>query len=301
MQLILYLEKKEFREEDTINLLSATFIHSSSYLLLIKKENKEEYERAKKEILEFLVKNNSNYFRSKKDEINQYLCDLKDYLRSYLGSLGMVREIEMRLSNRGIFGVNSTFGQIPFEVGLYMHPYFNIPYIPASSIKGAVSNAYYNLLISKGSNNNEAMKECKKIFGNEYFAGLISFTDALPIKEGENGYILYPDIINPHYKNVKNEIEVSPVPLIHLTVAPGTIFKFFVYIRKERKTKKELREIKFIKKGEISKGPNDVAEKPEPRMESLGYIDLAILYSLALGIGAKTSLGYSSFEVIKYE
>jgi hypothetical protein len=45
----------------------------------------------------------------------------------------------------------------------------------------------------------------------------------------------------------------------------------------------------------------EIAERPEPRIDSLGYIDLAILYGLALGVGAKTSLGYSSFEVIRYE
>jgi len=296
----LYSKEVEFKENESINLLSVAIAHGSHLLIRKgelksgdeeKEREKEGYERDKREFLEFLVKNGSEYFKSKKNEIEQYLNDLKGYLELYLKGLGVVREVEMRLSNRGVFGVGSMFGQIPFEVGLYMHPYFNVPYIPASSIKGAIRSAYNNLKAANAEKWKES-KEDKEIFGDEYSAGLIGFTDALPIELGENGYVLYPDIINPHYKEAKNEMDVSPNPVIYLTVAPGTVFKFFIYIIKERENKGKKREVRFGK---------DIAEKPKPEIESLGYIDLAILYGLTLGVGAKTSLGYSSFEVIKYE
>jgi CRISPR-associated protein Cmr6 len=195
----------------------------------------------------------------------------------------------MKLTYRGSFGVSSTFGQIPFEVGLYIHPYFNVPYIPASSIKGAIRNAYYYYLVNHENENPEkADNECDRLFGDSNFAGLVGFTDAFPIEEEkENGYILYPDIINPHYKDAKNEMEVEP-----------KTFKFYMYVIKEREkekgSKKEKREIEMGEK-------KDLALKPIPNIENLGKLDLALLYGLSMGIGAKTALGYSQFVVITYE
>jgi len=145
----------------------------------------------------------------------------------------------------------------------------------------------------------ETEDECKRLFGDSNFAGLIGFTDAFPIEEEkENGYILYPDIINPHYKDAKNEMDVEPKPIIFLTVAPGTIFKFYMYVIKEREKdkggKKEERKIEIGAK-------KDLAVKPIPDTENLGKLDLALLYGLSMGIGAKTALGYSQFVVITYE
>jgi len=304
-----YLRKAiEFHENEFLNTYSLSITHGS-YLFYIKskknsgesKTDKEEelaetFEEEKRHFLEFLVKNSSNYFKQKKEEIKQYLNELKINLQSYLGNRGLIREIEMKLTYRGAFGVSSTFGQIPFEVGLYIHPYFNVPYIPASSIKGAIRNGYYCYLINnKEKSEGEAEAECNKIFGDGNFAGLVGFTDAFPVQEGENGYILYPDIINPHYKDVINEMEVEPKPIVFLTVAPGTTFKFFMYIIKEREKKKgEKRTI------EIGEG-KELANKPVPDKDKLGILDLALLYGLSMGIGAKTALGYSQFLVITYE
>jgi CRISPR-associated protein Cmr6 len=295
----------EFKDNDIINLLSLSITHGS-YILAEKSFSKEkktvkeiDYETMEKELLEFLVKNSSYYFRSKKEEIKQYLNSLKQALEKYLDNRGIIREIEMKLTYRGSFGVSSTFGQIPFEVGLYTHPYFNVPYIPASSIKGAIRNAYYYYLVNhENENRDKADDECNRLFGDSNFAGLVGFTDAFPIQEGENGYILYPDIINPHYKDAKNEMEVEPKPIIFLTVAPDTTFKFYMYIIKEREKekggKKEKRKIEMGAK-------KDLAVKPIPNIENLGKLDLALLYGLSMGMGAKTALGYSQFVVITYE
>ena len=176
----------DFKDTDAINLLSLSITHGS-YILAEKSFSKEkqmteeiDYETMEKELLEFLVKNSSYYFRSKKEEIKQYLNSLKQALTEYLGNRGMIREIEMKLTYRGSFGVSSTFGQIPFEVGLYIHPYFNVPYIPASSIKGAIRNAYYYYLINhENKSSKEAEDECKRLFGDSNFAGLIGFTDEI--------------------------------------------------------------------------------------------------------------------------
>jgi len=278
----------DFKDTDALNLLSLSITHGS-YIIAEKSSSKEkqitekreeiDYETMEKELLEFLVKNSSYYFRSKKEEIKQYLNSLKQALTEYIGNRGIIREIEMKLTYRGSFGVSSTFGQIPFEVGLYIHPYFNVPYIPASSIKGAIRSAYYYYLVNhENENPKKADNECNRLFGDSNFAGLVGFTDAFPIQEGEkekgeNGYILYPDIINPHYKD-------------------GTIFKFYMYVIKERD--KEKRKIEIDAK-------KDLVEKPIPDMEKLGKLDLALLYGLSMGIGAKTALGYSQFVVVTYE
>jgi CRISPR-associated protein Cmr6 len=293
-----YLRKATiFQENELLNILSMSITHGS-YLFYIKnkegsKTSKEEglaetFEEGKRQFLEFLVKNSANYFKQKKDEISRYLNELKKSLQEYIGNRGYIREIQMRLTYRGTFGVSSTFGQIPFEVGLYIHPYFNVPYIPASSIKGAIRSAYHSMIIQEGTaSEREAEEQCDFIFGDKMSAGLVGFTDALPIEEGENGYILYPDIINPHYKNARDEMSVQPNPIIFLTVAPGAKFKFYMYVIKER----ENRRIKT----------SHLPEKPEPDLNKLGWLDRALLYGLALGVGAKTALGYSQFEVYEYE
>jgi CRISPR type III-B/RAMP module RAMP protein Cmr6 len=288
--------KEEIDEQTLINVFSFGIIQGSAVLNSKHEETKSRkasFEEKEKEFLEFLIKNSANYFKRKKTEIHQYLGGLKQSLIEHLGEKGIVREIQMKLTYRGSFGVSSTFGQIPFEVGLYIHPYFNVPYIPASSIKGAIRNAYYYYLVNhENENRDKADDECNRLFGDSNFAGLVGFTDAFPIQEGENGYILYPDIINPHYKDAKNEMEVEPKPIIFLTVAPDTTFKFYMYIIKERE--KEKRKIEIGAK-------KDLAAKPIPDTENLGKLDLALLYGLSMGIGAKTALGYSQFVVITYE
>jgi CRISPR type III-B/RAMP module RAMP protein Cmr6 len=288
--------KEEINEQTLINVFSFGIIQGSAVFNSKHEEIKSEkvsFEEKEKEFLEFLIKNSANYFKRKKTEIHQYLGGLKQSLIEYLSEKGIVREIQMKLTYRGSFGVSSTFGQIPFEVGLYIHPYFNVPYIPASSIKGAIRNAYYYYLVNhENENRDKAESECNRLFGDNNFAGLVGFTDAFPIQEGENGYILYPDIINPHYKDARNEMEVEPKPIVFLTVAPGTTFKFYMYVIKERD--KEKRKIEIGAK-------KDLAANPIPDMEKLGKLDLALLYGLSMGIGAKTALGYSQFVVITYE
>jgi len=280
-------------------------------LMLNKKEKNFKFEERKQELLEFLILNQKEIFNNIKNQINKYLDEIKNALKQYLSSDGIIREVEVKLTYRGSFGVSSIFGQMPFEVGLHFHPYFNVPYIPASSIKGAIRNAYYNyyyyyiLRESKAEKDEEKIKKeaeelCNEVFGDLKSAGLVGFTDAFPIEAGENGFILYPDIINPHYKDKESELDVRPVPIIFLTVAPGTKFKFYIYIKKERKDEKS-RFYRRITEGTIKNCYKTISQKPEPDINKLGFIDVAVIYGLALGVGAKTSLGYSSFEVVKYE
>jgi len=170
-------------------------------------------------------------------------------------------KVKCVLVDRGISGIGSSFGQVPFEVGLNFDPILNMPYILGSSIKGAVRAAF-----------NTYFKENKdiedKLFGDTS-VGLVRFSDAYPISLGRYGLLLYPDVITPHYSNAKDELTVTPNPIVYLTIAPETKFIFYVYWRKNSLSNSE----KYMLK-------------------------LALLLALARGIGARTSVGYSSFKVL---
>ena len=126
---------------------------------------------------------------------------------------------------------------------------------------------------------------CQKIFGDKEYAGLIGFTDAYPVKEGENGLLLYPDVMTPHYKDVETELDVTPKPVIYLSIAPGTIFRFYLFYRRE--------------KGERKLKEQHLAKEPTPE-NVLGFLDQGLLYAFIKGVGAKTALGYSIFSVEEY-
>lgn len=292
-------EEIPLRSDEEINLYSLS-IYEGAFLLL--KSNEKDYPVKKKEFLEFIVRTQANLGKVIVDRVNEYLNGLKRSLISYAGS-NSIREVVVKLKSRGLIGLGSTFGKLPFEVGLSFHPYFNVPYIPASSIKGAVRSACYSLIYERSKRNGmsdekshmEAEKYCNEVFGGEVnerrIVGLVHFTDALPMEAGEKGFILYPDIINPHYKDVETELDVSPTPIVYLTIAPGTKFKFFIFFKDERKDERSFKRVY---------GRNVASIDPRPDMESLGWLDLSVLYAFASGVGAKTLIGYSIFEVMSY-
>ena len=88
-------------------------------------------------------------------------------------------------------------------------------------------------------------------------------------------YILYPDVITPHYADdILDETRVVPVPIPHLSVAPYTTFRFIVGIHKKRIERVCLKS-------------NNIVEK---------YIVYATKLAFQLGIGARTAIGYGIFS-----
>ncbi|MEM3390229.1 MAG: type III-B CRISPR module RAMP protein Cmr6 [Thermoproteota archaeon] len=172
---------------------------------------------------------------------------------------------EAKLEERGLFGGSQCFGTLVFEVGLEFDPYLNVPLIPGSSVKGAVRSAWRTLFGDK-----EERAE-NLIFGGLNSSGACVFHDGYPIKIGRNGYLLYPDILTPHYlrggKDILREHEAEPSPVVYLTVAPETVFKFIVAMPKrfDEDLRRKLKE--------------------------------AFFEALKLGIGGKTNIGYSRFRV----
>ena len=175
-------------------------------------------------------------------------------------------DLEAKLMYRGLVGASSSFGQPAFKVGLSFDTILNVPYIPGSSIKGAVKAASRLKKVIP----DELLGE---LFGNDS-VGRLDFMDAYPVDGGVKGYILIPDVLTPHYskwgEDVLEEDQVMPTPIPFLSIAPTTRFRFLIV---------------------------DKAQKvDQPFLETLLK---AVAVAFSLGIGAKTALGYGAFELVK--
>jgi len=205
-----------------------------------------------------------------KELANAYICTDKEVrklmkiVQVYLGELesallaiyNFVIAVEAVVDNsRLIIHMRSPY--LPLEIGIAWHPLFNLPYIPATSLKGVV-RAYAE---------RKGVFPCKKIpselFGTVGESAPVILTDAYPTSCTKQ--IIDIDIVNPHYKEVKGliaEHEVKPSPITFPAVASGVVFRFFIAAKRK-----------------------DVGACLE---------DVRSLVSNALseGIGAKTSIGY---------
>jgi CRISPR-associated protein Cmr6 len=146
----------------------------------------------------------------------------------------------------------------PAEVGFRWDKNLGVPFLPGSSIKGAL-RAWMRV--------NKSKEEIKSSFGSSERVGSIIFLDAYPSKRP----VLDIDILNPHYGEYYKDPEknppadyYSPIPVYFLTVAAGTEF-VFRFICKESESSEK-----------IAKYLLEAAD--------------------TLGFGAKTSVGYGQFK-----
>lgn len=206
----------------------------------IAKHTKEEY-----------WKNLMNSTKNKVEEIQEALMEQKCKVFS----------LEIKTKSRMLVSAKSPY--IPLEIGLSWDPYMNVPYIPATSIKGFLRAQ----LSDKFSE-----KELDKLFGSQESEGLLMIFDAYPIKF-ENA-LIEPEVIAPHYKENEEKIEElssTPIPLLFITVAKGVTLKSPVAvcgnIREE--------EWKLV----------------EDFIEKINNSDIFV------GIGAKTAVGFGDVEL----
>jgi len=248
-----------------------------------------------------------------------------------------VKLCKIKSISKSVIGASESFGKIPFEVGIFFDPIYNVPFIPGSTIKGALRSALIELLYKdlkeksiSGKNEKQIIEEVTNIaniiFGSQKWSGLVGVTDAYPTEVGENGLLLEPDVITPHYSNARTEEDVVPIPVQFLTIARGVKFMFYIYFNKkvyeweymyllkEKKIpKRQLVKIHLIKN--LAKSDEDIIygthngdlrnliQKLQEKLDInlIPYIDRAVLYAFIKGVGAKTSLGYSRFEIIEYK
>jgi len=233
------------------------------------------------------------------DEIvNKYSCDNNlikkknkqqvDFLNGYKFLSSEILKIRAVLTSRLITGI----GEIsPTEVGMVFDRNMGIPYIPASSVKGAVRYAY---CINYARDNDENDPYINSTNGKTEFntdepgftalfgspddkkpsKGGFCFMDAYPA----NSPVIKCDIMNPHfgkyYQGEQPPVETeSPIPIKFLAVEKRLEFNFRGYFIKQRG-----------------------AEQYKDRLEKAFKTALE-----ETGLGAKTAVGYGMFKLCDEE
>ena len=199
------------------------------------------------------------------------------YLSAFSGLGVKIVELSSVTSTRFLTGIGET---TPTEVGMVFDRNSGLPYIPASSVKGAVRHAYC-VNFARENPENEFVDE-------KDINGLIELFGSLDTKNSSRGGFAFMDvysekppeiaidIMNPHYgkyyKGESNDGPVEteePVPIKFLAVEKGTVFKFRGFF---------------------------LSKEAESYWEQLNEAFVTALTEL--GIGAKTAVGYGRFEVL---
>lgn len=159
--------------------------------------------------------------------------------------------------------VSGLGGMHPFETGFVWHRTLGVPYLPGSSVKGAV-RAW-----AEQWSDEENAEDVASLFGDPGEAGALIVLDALPVKPPR----LETDVMTPHYGEYYGEGKapgdyLSPIPITFLTVAAGSAFRFPLLLRRR------------VDKESLQRGARLLKDALE-----------------TIGVGAKTSSGYGAFTV----
>ncbi len=226
---------------------------------------------ARTRLLTQFISEVNNYYRSiGRSLVEEYYRELEDACRSLVsfGEYSLYAKFEAYVRHRLVIGTATTLIKHISEIGLDIDPTTSLPVIRGSAIKGAVRSLYESL----------DKKLAKELFGysekREAKIGDVVFFDAYPIAPGENGLLLVPEVITPMYRDSPQEHRARPVPLKFVCVNKGV--KFWI--------------ITAVRLG--------AALKYSQAKEVLQTLEKYIAYTLErIGVGAKTSLGYSKFSV----
>lgn len=174
------------------------------------------------------------------------------------------------------------------EVSIKLDHIYGIPFIPASSIKGAF-RSYLNEKYSKLDDAENIIEHTliTELFGTEDQKGKLIFLDTYPEK-----FQLGVDIMTPHYGEYYSDGKVpvdslSPNPIKFPVVKEGSIFKFIILSPKPEYTLEDLKKTDLEKLGKKNK-----LKKLNIEKEFENFLEEKPL-------GAKTSVGYGYFEKSK--
>ncbi|HID41898.1 MAG TPA: type III-B CRISPR module RAMP protein Cmr6 [Pyrodictium sp.] len=228
---------------------------------------------------------------------------LDEQARGLLETGYTVVVIDAQLRDRGLVGAGGGLLASVLEMGLAWDLLLDLPYVPGSSFKGAVS-AFAEALVGCDRPGAECRDTPRKRAAGELTAlrtlfgessgsggsmGSLLFLDGYPVEPGRRGALVAPAVITPHYHRggepCRYEYEAKPVPVQHIVLASGTVFRFIVAF------------------------PLDRADEVAGALRTLGLrvgngsaaVGVAALIASALekgGIGARTTKGYGVFRLV---
>lgn len=182
----------------------------------------------------------------------------------------------------------------PFETGFVFDHTYGVPYLPGSSVKGAVR--------AWAEDTNELIPGQRRVvFGPDAqeekrlkqkfipAQGHVVFFDAYPAKWPE----LEVDILNPHYKKYYEDKTgmtppadwLSPEPTYFLTVKAGTPWEFAVGVSPN--VPRQALDAALADKPQHERTPAQLAEKAADAIKGA---------ATQLGLGGKTAVGYGYFR-----
>ena len=189
-------------------------------------------------------------------------------IKKALSSAGYaVIDFRAETSSRLIIGISAeSFSKLIFDVGLSWDSYLNLPYIPASSLKGAF-RAYL-----RQHNVSLAGLSAETLLGTINEGSYVVFTDSYPVACRTR--LLAPEVTTPIYSEVGGKImesEAQPTPIIYPVVEKGVSFRIIIGIKQ-------------------------AAPEEHSKRKALGELQeklMTFMFStLKQGIGAKTLIGY---------
>ncbi len=205
---------------------------------------------------------------------SQHLSELKEAVKRMGRTL---IKVQIRTLSPLSIGTSEGLGYVALEVGLSFDPLLNLPYIPGSSIKGAMRTAADGIL---------RKEVVETLFGTKTWPGTLIVLDAYP-SPGVDIPVVVPHVITPHYQapggSVELERDAKPTPIHFLVVPPGVTFEVIMGLRADEA-------IAHLDKLGMKVRREELIE--------------AIKHSLGVavrdyGLGARTAAGFSFFEVLK--
>jgi CRISPR-associated protein Cmr6 len=239
------------------------------------------YPRKKKEKVKDSNRRNGNEYKEVVDK-DKSIIDFKEHfdafeilnavnkrknnlIQQYTNLSYKVVEVKARLINGAVPGIGI---ESPYESGLRLHYIYGIPFIPASSIKGAYAQYLKDFKGLKESDSDYTLR-----FGSQEKVGNLIFLDAYPELPTDKR-IFDISIINTHYQKYYNKEEFpadyrSPIPNKFLIIKGGTEFRFHIIIKP----------VNELKVDDLRKEFADALLKQ--------------------GVGAKTKVGFGHFKVVE--
>ena len=196
---------------------------------------------------------------------------------------------------------------LPLEWGLNLHPVYCFPYIPGSSVKGALRSTLYLhfyewLIANKHFNEDKAKEKAEELaeifFGSSddyraFMSRVVAF-DAIPIEPGVGKNYVVGDVLTPIYAEAKDELSTKPKPIIGLSIAEGTKFYFVLKVN-AGEIWEEIKDNVLFKEYLGLENKND-NEAPEYIAKFVAALMLKVFREV--GLGGKTTRGYGYFTPI---